>query len=135
MWKRFITPDFISSSVYVAFSLAILGSYWSGFVTFYNLYFFPRYQDENTQALFMVVSSNRWLSVRLDLLSIVFITAVAVAAILVSENPGQLVKAIMLAIIERYKNEIVIWKNFMGPKRARFLEFIEEQSPLEINNK
>ena len=97
--------------------------------------FFPRYQDENTQAFFMVVSSNRWLSVRLDLLSIVFITAVAVAAILVSENPGQLVKAIMLVIIERYRNEIFIWKNFMGTKRARFLEFIEQQSPLEINNK
>ena len=68
----------------------------------------PRYQDENTQAFFMVVSSNRWLSVRLDLLSIVFITAVAVASILVSENPGQLVKAILLAIIERYKNKIFI---------------------------
>ena len=62
----------------------------------------------------MVVSSNRWLSVRLDLLSSVFITVVAVAAILVSENPGQLVKAILLAIIERYKNEIFIWKIFMG---------------------
>ena len=62
----------------------------------------------------MVVSSNRWLSVRLDLLSIVFITAVAVASILVSENPGQLVKTILLAIIERYKNKIFIRKNFMG---------------------
>ena len=73
----------------------------------------------------MVVSSNRWLSVRLDLLSSVFITAVAVAAILVAENPGQLVNAILLAIIERYKNKIFIWKYFMGHKRAQFLEFIE----------
>ena len=73
----------------------------------------------------MVVSSNRWLSVRLDLLSSVFITAVAVAAILVAENPGQLVKAILLAIIERYKNKIFIWKYFMDHKRAQFLEFIE----------
>ena len=89
------------------------------------VFFFPRYQDENTQAFFMVVSSNRWLSVRLDLLSSVFITAVAVAAILVAENPGELVKAILLAIIERYKNKIFIWKYFMGHKRARFLEFIE----------
>ena len=63
--------------------------------------FFFRYQDENTQAFFMVVSSNRWLSVRLDLLSSVFITAVAVGAILVSENPGQFVKAILLAILYR----------------------------------
>ena len=73
----------------------------------------------------MVVSSNRWLSVRLDLLSSVFITAVAVAAILVAENPGELVKAILLAIIERYKNKIFIWKYFMGHERTRFLEFIE----------
>ena len=50
--------------------------------------YFSRYQDENTQAFFMVVSSNRWLSVRLDLLSGVFVTIVAVAAILVTENPG-----------------------------------------------
>ena len=48
-----------------------------------------RYQDENTQAFFMVVSSNRWLTVRLDLLSSLFVTIVAVAAILVLENPGQ----------------------------------------------
>ena len=47
----------------------------------------------------MVVSSTRWLTVRLDLLSSVFITAVAVAAILVSENAGQLV--ILLAILYR----------------------------------
>ena len=79
--------------VFVSFSSAVLVSYYSGFVTSYNLYFFPRYQDENTQAFFMVVSSNQWLSVRLDLLSSVFITAVAVATILVSENPGQLVRA------------------------------------------
>ena len=50
---------------------------------------FSRYQDENTQAFFMVLSSNRWLSVRLDLLCAVFVTIVAVAAILVSESPGQ----------------------------------------------
>ncbi|XP_068754000.1 ATP-binding cassette sub-family C member 4-like [Montipora capricornis] len=47
-----------------------------------------RCQDENTQAFFMVVSSNRWLSVRLDLLASVFVTIVAVAAILVSDNPA-----------------------------------------------
>ena len=58
------------------------------YLAYINFYFFSRYQDENTQAFFMVVSSNRWLGVRLDLLSSVFITLVAVAAILVSENPG-----------------------------------------------
>jgi len=51
--------------------------------------YFSRYQDENTRAFFMVMSSNRWLSIRLDLLFTVFVTIVAVAAILVSESPGQ----------------------------------------------
>ncbi|XP_020629935.1 multidrug resistance-associated protein 4-like [Orbicella faveolata] len=46
------------------------------------------YQDKNTQAFFMVMSSNRWLSIRLDLLSTVFVTIVAVAAILASESPA-----------------------------------------------
>ncbi|XP_022792486.1 multidrug resistance-associated protein 4-like isoform X2 [Stylophora pistillata] len=46
-----------------------------------------RYQDENTQAFVMVVSCNRWLGIRLDLLSSVFAMTVAVAAILISENP------------------------------------------------
>ena len=82
--------------------------------------FFSRYQDENTQAFFMVVSSNRWLSVRLDLLSIVFITAVAVASILVSENPGQLAKAILLVIIKRSENKIFIWKISWAPNEPGF---------------
>ena len=51
--------------------------------------YFSRYQDKNTQAFFMVMSSNRWLSIRLDLLCTVFATIVAVAAILVSESLGQ----------------------------------------------
>ena len=59
--------------------------------------FTVRYQDENTQAFFMVVSCNRWLAVRLDLLSSVFVTVVAVGAILVTENPGELVKALSLS--------------------------------------
>ncbi|KAL9978313.1 hypothetical protein ACROYT_G015813 [Oculina patagonica] len=46
------------------------------------------YQDENTQAFFMVLSCNRWLSLRLDLLSAVFITIVAVAGIVFTENPA-----------------------------------------------
>ncbi|KAJ7370583.1 hypothetical protein OS493_031319 [Desmophyllum pertusum] len=50
--------------------------------------FSRRYQDENTQAFFMVVSSTRWLTIRLDLLSSLFITIVAVAAILLVENPA-----------------------------------------------
>ncbi|XP_068699718.1 ATP-binding cassette sub-family C member 4-like isoform X2 [Montipora foliosa] len=57
-----------------------------------------RYQDENTQAFFMVLSSNRWLSVRLDLLASMFITTVAVAAILVSESPALVGLALTYAL-------------------------------------
>ncbi|XP_066020153.1 ATP-binding cassette sub-family C member 4-like [Pocillopora verrucosa] len=48
---------------------------------------FYRYQDENTQAFIMVISCTRWLSIRLDLMSSLFITIVALTAILVVENP------------------------------------------------
>ena len=77
------SPDIKYLIAYIDFLLV----WFCNFIQF--LIFFPRYQDGNTQAFFMVVSSNRWLSIRLDLLSSVFITVVAVAATLVSENPGQ----------------------------------------------
>ena len=57
-----------------------------------------RYQDENTQAFVMVVSCNRWLGIRLDLLSSVFAMTVAVAAILISENPGECVKTFVIVV-------------------------------------
>ena len=50
---------------------------------------FSRYQDENTQAFFLVLSCNRWLALRLDLLSSLFVTCVAFGAILLTENPGE----------------------------------------------
>ena len=50
---------------------------------------FSRYQDENTQAFFLVLSCNRWLALRLDLLSSLFVTMVAFGAILLTENPGE----------------------------------------------
>ena len=52
-----------------------------------------RYQDENTQAFFMVVSSNRWLGIRLDLLSSVFVSLVALSAIFITESNGESVQA------------------------------------------
>ena len=48
-----------------------------------------RYQDENTQAFFMVVSCNRWLAIRIDLLCSVFVITVAVTAIFIGENSGE----------------------------------------------
>ena len=42
----------------------------------------------------MVLSCTRWLSIRLDLLSSLFVTIVAVAAILIVENPGESVQTL-----------------------------------------
>ncbi|KAL9985334.1 hypothetical protein ACROYT_G007724 [Oculina patagonica] len=47
---------------------------------------FHRYQDIHNQSYIMVIASGRWLAVRLDLLASVFIGAVALAAILVSQD-------------------------------------------------
>ena len=41
----------------------------------------------------MVISCTRWLSIRLDLMSSLFITIVALTAILVVENPGEYTQA------------------------------------------
>lgn len=46
----------------------------------------------------MVVSCNRWLGIRLDLLSSAFATTVAVAAILIAENPGEFVKTFLIVV-------------------------------------
>ena len=46
----------------------------------------------------MVVSCTRWLSIRLDLISSLFVTIVAVAAILVTENPGKSVQATLITL-------------------------------------
>ena len=51
-----------------------------------------RFQDENTQAFFMVVSSSRWLVVRLDSTCSLFVTAVAIASLLIVESPGNTFK-------------------------------------------
>ena len=47
-----------------------------------------RYQDTHNQSFIMVVASGRWLGVRLDLLNELFIGAVAVMAILMSQDAG-----------------------------------------------
>ncbi|KAL9978334.1 hypothetical protein ACROYT_G015835 [Oculina patagonica] len=56
-----------------------------------------RKQDENSQAFFMVVSCTRWLSIRLDLLSSVFVTIVAVALMLITNNPVEFGRMITAA--------------------------------------
>ena len=81
----------------------------------FNLIFF-RYQDENTQAFFMVVSCSRWFGFRLDLLSSVFITIVAVAAILITESSGELIPISVVPFLNkqcRYANGVITY-NFIA---------------------
>ena len=48
-----------------------------------------RYQDIHNQSYVMVVASGRWLGVRLDLLGSLLISAVSLAAVLVSQDAGR----------------------------------------------
>ena len=48
-----------------------------------------RYQDVHNQSFIMMMASGRWLGVRLDLLTASLIGAVALAAILVSQDTGR----------------------------------------------
>ena len=51
----------------------------------------PRsYQDVHNQAYIMVMASGRWLGVRLDCLASLLAGAVAVVAVLVSQDAGKL---------------------------------------------
>ena len=49
-----------------------------------------RYQDVHNQAYIMVMASGRWLGARLDCLASFLVGAVALAAILVSQDAGEL---------------------------------------------
>ena len=49
-----------------------------------------RYQDVHNQAYIMVMASGRWLGTRLDCLASLLVGAVALAAILVSQDAGKL---------------------------------------------
>ena len=49
-----------------------------------------RYQDVHNQTYIMVMASGRWLGVRLDCLASLLVGAVAVAAVLVSQDAGKL---------------------------------------------
>ena len=49
-----------------------------------------RYQDVHNQAYIMVMASARWLGMRLDCLASLLVGAVAVAAVLVSQDAGKL---------------------------------------------
>ncbi|KAL9951147.1 hypothetical protein ACROYT_G043760 [Oculina patagonica] len=67
---------------------------------------FYRYQDVHNQSYIMVMASGRWLGVRLDLLASLLIGAVALAAVLVSQDAAfaglALVYVIKSAVITQY---------------------------------
>ena len=55
----------------------------------FTAFFSVRYQDVHNQSYIMVKASGRWLGVRLDLLTSIFIGAVSLAAVLVSQDAGR----------------------------------------------
>ena len=50
-----------------------------------------RHQDVHNQAYIMVMASGRWLGARLDCFASLLVGAVALAAILVSQDAGKLI--------------------------------------------
>ena len=51
---------------------------------------FFSYQDENTSALMMALTSTLWLGVRMTLLCSLMVAAVGIGAIIVTQSPGTL---------------------------------------------
>ena len=58
-----------------------------------------RYQDVHNQAYIMVMASGRWLGARLDCLASLLVGAVALAAILVSQDAGKLILSNVLVFL------------------------------------
>ena len=46
------------------------------------------YQDENTSALMMVITSSQWLALRMTLLCSLMVAAAGYGAVLVAQSPG-----------------------------------------------
>ena len=65
-----------------------------------NYFHLLRYQDENTSALIMVITSTQWLTVRMTLACSLMIAAAAIGAVLVTQSPG---------------NVASIFHSFLGP--------------------
>ena len=69
-----------------------------------------RYQDVHNQAYIMVMASNRWLGARLDCLASLLVGAVALAAILVSQDAGKLkILTIVLVFLCKVRIYIVVY--------------------------
>ena len=69
-----------------------------------------RYQDVHNQAYVMVMASGRWLGARLDCLASLLVGAVALAAILVSQDAGKLkILSIVLVFLCKVRINIVVY--------------------------
>ena len=69
-----------------------------------------RYQDIHNQAYVMVMASGRWLGARLDCLASLLVGAVALAAILVSQDAGKLkILTIVLVFLCKVRIYIVVY--------------------------
>ena len=76
-----------------------------------------RYQDVHNQAYIMVMASGRWLGARLDCLASLLVGAVALAAILVSQDAGKLKilsKEHFLIFLCKERIYIVVYKHSMN---------------------
>ena len=76
-----------------------------------------RYQDVHNQAYIMVMASGRWLGARLDCLASLLVGAVALAAILVSQDAGKhkiLSKEHFLIFLCKGRIYIVVYKHSMN---------------------
>ena len=56
-----------------------------------SFFVFSRHQDKHNQAFSLCLGSVRWMGVRVDFLSVLFIGAVAFSTILISQDAGNAV--------------------------------------------
>ena len=69
-----------------------------------------RYQDIHNQAYIMVMASGRWFGARLDSLASLLVGAVALTAILVSQDAGKLkILSIVLVFLCKVRIYIVVY--------------------------
>ena len=58
---------------------------------------YSRHQDKHNQAFYLCLASVRWMGVRVDFLSALFVGAVAFSIILISQDAG---KTVVLDFLE-----------------------------------
>ena len=74
-----------------------------------------RYQDVHNKVYVMVMASNRWLGARLDFLASLLVGAVALAAILVSQDAGKL-KILSNVLVKNLYSHVITQHELMKNK-------------------